>query len=463
MAGAKGSALEWALALLHAPGERHALRAKPLPPGIEELLAIAGGSPEALAHAARGQGVDEAGLREAARFYAREVLFFPQADAYRTLGVSRDASAEQIKAHHRLLQHWLHPDRLQGDDDAVFAGRVNSAWNRLRSPERRAAYDEALRLERPPEVFDSSDTPRAVSAWEPMGEPPPAGLQRWRHRVPGLALGLACLVLAVMVLQDMGQRPEAWEEGERQPSRGRLADGLGLRLPERTAQDDSAGNPDDRADAPRPRRRDGGRPESPRQVARGEVAANAARLDDTPRPAVANASAPPAIAPAAPAALAAVPAPAAPAAGETVAAPSPSATTKAEVAAAGVPAAAPAVAAAAPVTRRARGVRDDEFARMQSAREVGEQLLRYMGAANHPPPPIWNSPAIQSSAEQLRHDLHEAGPPALAGPKWRIGQENAVLTSRFNANASAFGAVTADLVWRQGHWLVTGVSVERFE
>ena len=41
MDGAKGSALEWALALLRAPGERHALRQKPLPGGVDRLLGIA--------------------------------------------------------------------------------------------------------------------------------------------------------------------------------------------------------------------------------------------------------------------------------------------------------------------------------------------------------------------------------------------------------------------------------------
>ena len=54
MDGAEGSALEWALALLHAPGKRHALRQKPLPDGMDGLLGIAAGAmPDALAEAAR--------------------------------------------------------------------------------------------------------------------------------------------------------------------------------------------------------------------------------------------------------------------------------------------------------------------------------------------------------------------------------------------------------------------------
>ena len=54
MSGAKGNALEWALALLRAPGERHALRQSPLPQGVDRLLAIAAGveSEESIAETA---------------------------------------------------------------------------------------------------------------------------------------------------------------------------------------------------------------------------------------------------------------------------------------------------------------------------------------------------------------------------------------------------------------------------
>ena len=94
MAGARGGALEWALALLQAPGERHALRQRPLPDGVDLVLSIAsGGRSAALAEAVAETGHDEATLREAARFYAREILFYPQADAYRMLGVPPDAPA----------------------------------------------------------------------------------------------------------------------------------------------------------------------------------------------------------------------------------------------------------------------------------------------------------------------------------------------------------------------------------
>ena len=86
-----------------------------------------------------------------------------------------------------------------------------------------------------------------------------------------------------------------------------------------------------------------------------------------------------------------------------------------------------------------------------------------MGAVNRSPPPIWNSPAIQSSADRMRQDLHGGGHARLSAAKWRIGNETAVLVSGYKMQGSDVeaGMLTADLVWREGRWLVTGVSMER--
>ena len=120
---------------------------------------------------------------------------------------------------------------------------------------------------------------------------------------------------------------------------------------------------------------------------------------------------------------------------------------------------APASAPAAP----AAPVPDDDaqqaFARAQQARDVGDQLVRYMAGTRGIAPPIWNSPAIQSSADLLRQDLHASGRVRLGRPQWRIGSRGASLT--VPAGADGRGRVTADLVFREGRWLVTGLSVEQ--
>lgn len=42
-----------------------------------------------------------------------------------------------------LLQRWVHPDMDRAGDRTVYATRVTRAWEALKSPERRAAYDAA--------------------------------------------------------------------------------------------------------------------------------------------------------------------------------------------------------------------------------------------------------------------------------------------------------------------------------
>ena len=105
------------------------------------------------------------------------------------------------------------------------------------------------------------------------------------------------------------------------------------------------------------------------------------------------------------------------------------------------------------------------YARIQQAWSAGDQLLRFMAAVGRPPPPIWNSPGIQSSADALRQDMHGGGRVRLSGPQWQIGERSAVLTSSYavQGNKADAGRLTADLVWRGDRWLVVGLSIERVQ
>ncbi|HWS25159.1 MAG TPA: J domain-containing protein, partial [Xanthomonadales bacterium] len=68
-------------------------------------------------------------------------LFAPNADSYRVLGVAADSAQEQLRENYRWLMKWLHPDRNQDGWEAVYADRVNIAWQDMKTPERRAEYD----------------------------------------------------------------------------------------------------------------------------------------------------------------------------------------------------------------------------------------------------------------------------------------------------------------------------------
>ena len=85
-------------------------------------------------------------VREAATFFLEQVLLHADADSYRVLGATRGAPYTELRRNMTLLLQWLHPDIDRGDLRSVFAARVTRAWDDLKTPERRAAYDRAQRL-----------------------------------------------------------------------------------------------------------------------------------------------------------------------------------------------------------------------------------------------------------------------------------------------------------------------------
>ncbi len=62
-------------------------------------------------------------------------------DYYDVLGVSRNASADDIKKAFRRLAMQYHPDRNQGDGAEARFKEINQAYEVLSDPERRAMYD----------------------------------------------------------------------------------------------------------------------------------------------------------------------------------------------------------------------------------------------------------------------------------------------------------------------------------
>jgi len=138
-------ALQVAMDLLHVPSQVRFVRSVPLPDGMPMLLRIAAGDEEAELTAAALTDRSRDIVRQAAAFFIEQILLAPYTDSYRVLGASPQASARELRRNLALLSKWLHPDSNTHNDRSIFIDRVTAAWNDLKTPERRAMYDQVRR------------------------------------------------------------------------------------------------------------------------------------------------------------------------------------------------------------------------------------------------------------------------------------------------------------------------------
>jgi hypothetical protein len=117
------------------------------------------------------------------------------ADLYEVLGVSPSASPAELKAAYRDLARRHHPDHARTYVQRVVATRrmqvINAAYDVLRDPQRRAAYDAAGVGFAPKRCWWAADDPAA-------GGPPP-WLSAWATP-HGLSLGMVVVGAAVVLL-----------------------------------------------------------------------------------------------------------------------------------------------------------------------------------------------------------------------------------------------------------------------
>jgi hypothetical protein len=138
-------ALRIAIELMHVPSRVRIARSEPLPSGVYTLLCIAAGEEAAESAAIASTGRSRDVIQEAAGFFIEQVLLCPNADSYRVLGATLEATSTELRRNMALLMRWLHPDMDPEGRRSMFASRVTLAWNDLKTAERRAAYDREKR------------------------------------------------------------------------------------------------------------------------------------------------------------------------------------------------------------------------------------------------------------------------------------------------------------------------------
>lgn len=422
-----GNALEVALALMRLPSMRVPLRLQPLPHDMDQLIVLAAGTTAPLAAASARTGESPEQLLEAARFYIREVMLFPGADAYRVLGVSTTASEAQIKQHYRHLQHWLHPDRAGDDWESVFATRINQAWNELRTPARRAAYDA--------QALPQADAPHRVlvSEWRPT---PATDTGRGGWWFFTLAV-VGCLCLAWLALRQADAPAPQWQPSSRS------------------------------ADAIEPASAAKGEPDLLENLAAQVFDSDAKpEVTDFPSEAVATTTAmQPAVEadtgwvldhPAQPNQAVAV-------------APTPAQPKAPVIASVDLPAQTPQlVARNEAVTQLPETVtvppsvsRPATFEQVQLAQRRGRELTRFLANATQRAPPIWRNAAAQDAATSLQQRLQDESA-QFAEPAWRIAGERARMTTALQHGDKGGPPATlqVELAWHDGMWLVDQVAME---
>jgi hypothetical protein len=171
------AAIRVAIDLLQMPSRARMIREAPLPDGMSLLLRIAAMEPEAVAEAATLTGRPEHMVRQAAAFFVEQIMLAPDADRYRVLGANPQASSADLRRNMALLVRWLHPDTkgagagIAATDRASYVGRVTFAWDGVKTPERRAAYDLTRK--------DTTTRPLSKAFKKARRSPGPPGTGNW--------------------------------------------------------------------------------------------------------------------------------------------------------------------------------------------------------------------------------------------------------------------------------------------
>jgi curved DNA-binding protein CbpA len=135
-------------------------------------------------------------------------------DYYSILGVSPDSEDVVVAAAYKALMRKYHPDKNQSADAAKKATEINEAFENLRDPSRRAAYDRkhgfAAEPERDQRYPSNNSSPMTEEAKQTSDKPTQPKGRRWK---PWLSqVGVAVLAFALLRLAIVSQREYSEEQ-----------------------------------------------------------------------------------------------------------------------------------------------------------------------------------------------------------------------------------------------------------
>jgi hypothetical protein len=154
------TALRVAIDLMRIPSRVRIARLEPLPSGVHMLLRVAAGEEAAASAAVASTSRSRDVIQKAAGFFIEQILLCPDADSYRVLGATPEATTSDVRRNMALLMRWLHPDLDPEGKRSMFASRVTLAWNDLKTVERRATYDRG-RISLPAKASRTKSTRRS--------------------------------------------------------------------------------------------------------------------------------------------------------------------------------------------------------------------------------------------------------------------------------------------------------------
>ncbi len=104
---------------------------QPLPPDMLDVIKCAAGDEMTLARYGLERGLHQDSIRDAARVYLQHIVTHANGSDRLVLGLTRSATANDVREHKRWMLKWLHPDRNPSKWEANLFHRVKEASARL--------------------------------------------------------------------------------------------------------------------------------------------------------------------------------------------------------------------------------------------------------------------------------------------------------------------------------------------